>query len=62
MPSPGEAVANLDGAFLVGGAGPRAAGLGLERAVEQLLVEELAAVVRRHAPAEGSDSRISSLV
>ena len=50
MPSPDEAVAVLDCAFLVGGAGPRVVDLGLEGAVEPFLVEELASVVCRDAP------------
>ena len=50
IPPPDEAVAILDGAFLVGGVGARVVCLGPEGPVEPLLAEEFAAVVRRHAP------------
>ena len=50
-----DAVAVLDAALLVGGVGPRVEDLGLEGAVEGVLVEELASVVGDDA-ADPSDA------
>lgn len=50
VPPAHEAVAVLNGAFLVRGVGPCVVGLCAEDPVQPLLAEELASVVRRHAP------------
>ena len=50
VPPPDDPVAVLDGAFLVGGVGPRVVDLRPEDPVKPALVQELASVVGGDAP------------